>query len=164
MGSRVRCTAFWRQLRRATCADPRPRTPAHCPIEYALEFLCAPSRLRGLQSPLHLPAPLGADQQALPGVFIDQVQQAHAATIVRARADEIVRPDVIGVLDLAGEMHPFSLVDERLGIESPRGGSRFCEASRVSCRAGSLRSIALACGSRPKHESLSNSGTCYPVY
>src|SRR5277367_778589 len=38
-----------------------------------------------------------ADRQALPGVFIDQIQHAHGPAIVRPGADEIVRPYMIPV-------------------------------------------------------------------
>jgi hypothetical protein len=43
------------------------------------------------------PAPLGADQQALPRAFIDQIQDAHASAIVRSRIYEVVAPHMVRV-------------------------------------------------------------------
>src|ERR1700750_1829801 len=43
------------------------------------------------------PAPLGADQQALTRVFVDQVQDAYTAPIVCPCTHEIVAPHVVGV-------------------------------------------------------------------
>jgi hypothetical protein len=41
------------------------------------------------------PAP-GMDRQAIPRELIDQIQYPHRPSIVCERADEVVRPDVIG--------------------------------------------------------------------
>ena len=43
------------------------------------------------------PAP-HMDRQALPRVFIDQVQHAHRPSVMRERAHEVVRPDMIAPL------------------------------------------------------------------
>jgi len=43
------------------------------------------------------PAPLRPDQQALPAVLIDQVQDAHTSAIVRSRTHEVVAPHMVGV-------------------------------------------------------------------
>jgi len=41
------------------------------------------------------PATFRANQQALPGVFIDQVQQAHHPSIMGLRTDEVAAPDML---------------------------------------------------------------------
>ena len=51
----------------------------------------------------------GTDRQALPRELIDQVQHPHRPSIVRKRADEVVRPDVIR--PLRPQPHARSIVE-----------------------------------------------------
>src|ERR1700739_4549843 len=55
------------------------------------------------------PSPLGPNHETLPGVLVDQVQQAHGSAIVRPCADEIVAPHM--VLVLRPEPHTRSIVE-----------------------------------------------------
>ena len=98
MESRVRYTAFARQLQPATCADLWLRTPARYQIEdlrHALDQHHVGQRAHHSGA---RPTSLATDHQALSGVLIEQVQYPRCATILRSGAHEVVAPRMVPAL------------------------------------------------------------------
>ena len=49
-------------------------------------------------APNSISVPAESNRQALAAMFVDQVQHPYRPSVVRLRAHEVVRPDVVGVL------------------------------------------------------------------
>src|ERR1019366_555092 len=58
------------------------------------------------------PSAFRPNHQALSGVLVDQIQHPYRPAVVRLRAHEVVRPDVVGVL------RPLSLANNMSGVYS----------------------------------------------
>jgi hypothetical protein len=115
-------TTFWTYVRdsRGRLLDTQPSefrirhglVPTASPLPHTLSFVLLgldgkpqldPVFLKG--SPL-LQRRSGRTQQALPGVFIDQVQHPHRPPIMRLRTHHVVAPDMVGMLRTESHARP----------------------------------------------------------